>query len=327
MLTSCIPRTRFKASTRVALWLLTAAIVACSFVSQTTLRRGDPRFVIIHSDDAGMCPSVNRATIDAMERSSVSSCSILVPCPAFAEFATYARNHPEKDFGVHLDLNCELQSQPWGPVSPVVTVPSLVDSQGHFWRYPRDTVRNAKINEVERELRAQIDKAIATGIRVSHLNHHMFILYRRPDFLRLYIRLGLEYGLPLRLAEEVPWNEFDDSDAECIAGYQEAVTLLRNRGFPLATAIDTDNYSISPHHKRDYYLTLLTRLKPGVTEVVVHCAYLLPNMVQAPAAERRAADARVFISTEFSDALTRNGVHLINWTQFSKMTSAGFRGS
>lgn len=128
------------------------------FISWPTLT-APPRYLVIHADDAGMYPSVNAATIEALEHGSVTSCSIMVPCPAFDAFAAYAAKHPELDFGIHLTLNCDTESYRWGPVSPRNKVPSLVDQDGFFWARTDETASHATLEEVEIELRAQVEKA------------------------------------------------------------------------------------------------------------------------------------------------------------------------
>ncbi len=280
-----------------------------------------PRYLLIHSDDAGMYPSVNAATIQALEHGSVTSCSIMVPCPGFAEFATYAAAHPERDFGIHLTLNCDTTTHRWGPVSPRKTVPSLVDQEGYLWATTQDTAAHARLEDVEVELRAQIEKARAAGIRISHLDHHMFVLFERPDLLRLYVRLALEYDLPIRYSDEVPDGQLDASRPEIVAAYEEGLQKLRAGHLPVLVEVDARNYGVPPEEKRGYYLSRLKELKPGVTEFLIHCAHGPPGPQHAPNADRREADTRVFTSQEMADAIRADGIRTIDWKAFRQMNA------
>jgi len=117
------------------------------------------RLLLIHADDLGMNHSVNRATFEALEKGWITSSSILVPCPWFPEVASWAKQHPNADLGIHLALNSEWTTLRWRPVSPSDKVPSLLDAAEYL---PLDTpavVQNAKPSEVESELRAQVDRA------------------------------------------------------------------------------------------------------------------------------------------------------------------------
>jgi chitin disaccharide deacetylase len=299
-----------------------AVLTVCVLAGIVALERGFPppeeHFVVIHSDDAGMYRSVNQATIDAMERGIVSSCSILVPCPAFEEFARYAAQC-DKDFGIHLDLNCEKETDRWGPVLGGARVPSLVDAEGFFWRHTEDIARHAKIEEVEAELRAQIERCRGAGVRLSHLDHHMFVLYKRPDFLRLYVRLGLEYDLPIRYSAMPAPDDLDPSNSALVTAYREGLATLQSRGMPVFASIDTDNYQISAADKRRYYFDLFRKLGPGVSEILIHCAYGPAGPLHAPGVERREADTRVFMSQDTADELRRRGIRIITWRDFREM--------
>src|SRR3954465_9589095 len=175
------------------------------------------RLIVIHADDLGMAHSVNRATFEALEKGWISSSSILVPCPWFPEVARFAREHPDADLGIHLAVNSEWTAFRWTPVSPVDAVASLLDPDGYLPLEETAVVANAKPDQVERELRAQVDRARKAGVRLTHLDSHMATLFRSPELLKVYLKLGPAYNLPLLLersgADRSPWAVTTDVDA------------------------------------------------------------------------------------------------------------------
>jgi chitin disaccharide deacetylase len=301
---------------------LTVVVGVAAFSFAVWRTKLPERYVIIHADDAGMYPAVNRATIDAMERGIVSSSSIMVPCPGFPDFARYAATHSDRDFGVHLTLNCETEIYRWGPVCGSQNVPSLVDPDGFFWTTTAETASHARIDEVDRELRAQIDKALAAGIRISHLDHHMFVLFERPDLLRLYIKLSALYDLPVRYLRDIPADQLDARDPAIVAEYRRGSDALQSRRMPLLDEIESA-YGLAPERKRDHYFAKIQTLKPGVTELSIHCAYRDVGLVRVPGGDRREADAHVFMSDEMAGWVRRCGVRIIDWKSLRKLTATG----
>src|SRR6202162_3068945 len=157
------------------------------------------RLLVIHADDLGMNHSVNRATFEALEKGWITSASILVPCPWFPEVARWAKQHPNADLGIHLALTSEWTDLRWGPVSGVGSVRSLVDAQGYFPLDTPDVAKNAKMTEVEYELRSQIDRAKNAGIPLTHLDMHMAGMVSSGELFGVYRRLRDEYKLPILL--------------------------------------------------------------------------------------------------------------------------------
>src|SRR5690554_4469703 len=155
------------------------------------------KVVIFHVDDAGMSYESNQGAKISIEQGIASSCSIMMPCPWAADMAKYAIEHPEMDAGLHLVLTSEWKAYRWGPVAGSSQVPSLVDKEGNLWSSVEEVVQNASADDVEKEIRAQIEKALSIGLKPTHMDSHMGTLFAKDEFLERYIKLGIEYGIPV----------------------------------------------------------------------------------------------------------------------------------
>ncbi|MHB8973857.1 MAG: polysaccharide deacetylase family protein [Pirellulaceae bacterium] len=277
------------------------------------------RYLIIHGDDAGMSHSANMGTIDAMEKGVVSSASIMVPCPWFLEIAEYARAHPERDFGVHLTLNCEWKRYRWGPVASRDKVPSLIDQDGYLWSDVEQVGKNAKTEEVEIELRAQIERAKQFAVPITHLDTHMGSILARPDLVGIYVKLALEYDVPILFLGTVDTEMAKEYPALAAQG-QKLLPLLREHRFPLLDQM-TQLYGEQPGLTRPQaYLETLRRLQPGVSQLIIHCGYDDAELrAITGSAPQRDEDRRVFSDPAVINLIKEQGIQVIGWKQFREM--------
>ena len=218
----------------------------------------DDRLVILSCDDLGSTHAANLGVYQALRDGLATSAGLMVPCPWARDAAASYRGD---DVGVHLTLNCELDRYRWGPITHA---PSLLDGDGGFPRTITDLWEHADLDEVRRELRAQVERAILWGFDVSHLDSHMGALQLRPEFFDVYLDLAVEFGLPLRLSGE---------------------STQRDIGFPfrrLATeegVVFPDRLVVVPGvGSRAAFDKVLGELRPGVTELFVHPAVDSPEL-------------------------------------------------
>lgn len=301
----------------VASFLFVAAVTGSAWSDGPA---GAKKYLIIHSDDAGMSHSANIGTIDAMENGIVSSASIMVPCPWFPEIAEYARANPDRDFGVHLTLNCEWKYYRWGPVASRDRVPSLLDPDGYMWRSTDDVRKHVRLEEAAIELRAQIDRAKQFGVPITHLDTHMGAVMTRPDLLELYVQLGIEYDLPVLFLKD--FNEQLAQEHPGLAALgREMLARLESSKLPVLDHLVQIYGDPSDRTRRDAYLDALRNVKPGVSQLIVHCGYDDAELrAITSSAARRDEDRRVFSDPEVAALLRDMQVEVITWKQFREMS-------
>src|SRR2546423_8500616 len=159
----------------------------------------DQKLLIIHCDDLGMAHSINAAAFRSFQEGAITSASVMTPCPWFPEVAAFARENKDLDLGIHFTLTSEWPAYRWRPIAPRDCVQSLVDPQGYFWSTTEMLAARANPMEVELELEAQIEHAVANGLKPTHLDSHMFALGHNRDLLCVYVKVARKYDLPFLL--------------------------------------------------------------------------------------------------------------------------------
>jgi hypothetical protein len=233
--------------------------------------RRDDRVAVVHVDDLGMCHAANEGGFEALRNGPATCGSLMVPCPWFPEAAAIARGDPRLDLGVHLTLNSEWPDYRWGPVAGGRAVPSLLDDEGYLPRTTLETVRRAKPEEVEVELRAQIDHALALGVDVTHLDAHMGTAFF-PPFIEIYAELAVEYRLPAFAVRP------DEAALEARGMRGLAVSIARvvgrleAAGIPLFDDFCADSLDFPRGEGLAHNRRRIARLRPGVTYLICHAA-------------------------------------------------------
>ena len=219
----------------------------------------EAKLLILTCDDLGFCHAANVGVYEAMRDGLATSASLMVPCP-WARGA--AAEYRGEDVGVHLTLNAELDLYRWGPITQA---PSLLDGDGGFPRTVTDVWDHADLDEVRRECRAQVERAILWGFDVSHLDAHLGALQFRPEFFDVYLELAVEFRLPIRLS---------GSDGEAHAGFPfRALAAEEGVVFPDALVRAAGMGSDGA------LLDAVAGLGPGVTEICVHPAVATPELL------------------------------------------------
>ena len=228
--------------------------------------------IVLHQDDVGMCHGANVAFSELSNLGSITSGSVMVPCPWFREAAEMAASNKKLDLGVHLTLTAEKEFYRWRPLTSANKSSGLVDGEGYMWRDVSSVRLNANVDAVALELRAQIDFALASGFDVTHLDAHMGSTLA-PEFCAVYLALGVEYQLPVLLTKKLsqygPNNHIVGVTDE---QFDEFVVLAEGEKLPIFDRVlETDFNRKSTTHLDDLaYQTMFTQNLTGLTFAALH---------------------------------------------------------
>ena len=260
------------------------------------------RLLILHADDFGMCDSVNRAIVAAFEANAISSASVMVPCPGFAQAAAWCALHPQYDVGIHSTLISEWEIYKWGPVSGGSHSSGMVDANGHFW--PRTSLLRASPAEIEDEIAAQVGVAKRSGINPTHLDSHMLSV-AHPEYILAYVKAGRRFALPVLIDEY--WNACCAARLEAAADDVVVDHLLQAPSTLAAESLE------------EYYISALRDLKPGLNELLLHPGFdddelrSITGKSRAYGAAWRQCDFEVITGCRFKTALRENQIHVVDW--------------
>ncbi len=295
-----------------ALLLSVMLVATASSQTKTTAERlgypADSKLLILHADDLGVAHSVNVASFAALDAKAVSSASIMMPTPWVTEVAEYAKAHPDADLGLHLTLTAEWKTYRWGSVASSDTVASLLGPDGTF---PSDTpvvAATANPAEAEREIRAQIERALALGIHPTHLDSHMGSLFAKPELFATLAKVAHEYHLPFL----------------AVKGMAGGAALPTTAKDVLLDAVVIAGMDQPRNEWTSFYLDAIKNLRPGLTEMIVHLGYDDAEL-QAVTVDHepygsawRQRDYDMVTSAVFKQALKDNKVVLVTWRDVQK---------
>ena len=275
----------------------------------------DSKVVMLHADDIGMCSEANEAVIPYLLNDQIQSASAMVPCPWFNDIADWYKKHPEMDIGLHLTLTSEWKNYRWGPVSNPSSVPELIDPEGYLWRRVIDVASRTPVAIIEKEVRAQIERAYERGIKPGHIDTHMGTLYSKVEYAEAFFNIAMEYGIPANVIEFTP----------------DRVQKFRKQGYPITARLiesgrkytlpKLDDFSSVPdgknyQNKKENFFDLIQNLEPGITEIIFHPSINTEGLKKITNSwQQRVWEAKMFSDPEVIQFLKNEGIIFTNWKE------------
>mgnify|MGYP003735652657 FL=1 len=320
------------------LFSLCTGILSAQSDSTYAERLGWPKgakVLIMHVDDAGMSWDSNEGAIQALTKGVANSVSVMMPCGWVPGFVHQLKKYPEIDAGLHLTLTSEWDDYRWGPLSGKPAVPGLVDAEGALWPEVEDVVKNASADEVEQEIRAQLERARKMGFQPTHMDSHMGTLFASPAFLQRYVKVGIQERIPVMMPAGhcSMIAETNKLDAPTVGLLRSTGKILWDNGLPVLDDLHNETYGMRiPPGLNDQQMQKLktklllesfTRLKSGVTMLIVHCTAPSPIFKHiSSSGDVRKSDLLAMQSPELKAYLQKEGIVLTTWRELMQRRQA-----
>lgn len=279
------------------------------------------RALILHVDDVGMSWDTEVGTMEAIEKGVANSLSVMMPTPWVPHAVDWIKA-AKADAGLHLTLTSEWKLYRWGPVAGKPAVPGLVDPQGALWPNVASVVKNATPDEVEREIRAQLDRARTMGFEPTHFDSHMGTLFATPEFLDRYIKLGIEHKIPVMYPGGHNFYLEKNSPARA-AGSREIGQRIWAGGLPVLDDLHNESYGWKTEDKVDLYIDAVRGLKPGVTMMIMHCTRPTEVFPQiSTSGTVRLGDLKAMLDPRLRQAIQDERIVLTTWRELMERRKA-----
>ncbi|MRI01200.1 ChbG/HpnK family deacetylase [Kriegella sp. EG-1] len=274
------------------------------------------KVIMLHADDIGMCPEANDAAEKMLNERVIQSAAVMIPCPNAEEFISFAKNNPKLDIGLHLTLTSEWKTYRWGTITPKNEVPGLLDEDEKMWHEVPQVVQHASAEEVEKEIRAQIEQSIAWGHQPDHLDTHMGTLFGHIDYVKVFMKVAQEYGIPANIIDVSNPKVYEEFKSKGYPMNENFVKLGETYKLPkldfFTSAPKADTYE----EKIAKFKALIQGLDSGLTEIIFHPSVLTENLKSITGSwQQRSWELEMFSDPDLIQFFKDEGIIFTNWQE------------
>jgi len=288
------------------------------------------KLLIINADDYGVCHSVNVGIQQLLLEQTVSSATIMMPCGWAREAALWSARHPQVDVGVHFTFTSEWDMYRWGPVNRKGSTSSLVTHENYFPKDSKTFELQADPAQVKDELIAQIEMALAMGMKPSHADNHMGSLYGLAtgrNFLSIVLDVCASYGLPFRLPRNLRQNIGQVASPELEEQAKQLGMLADSKGVVILDYLIGLPFQLEEGETFDSLKAsmqqVLEGLQPGVSEIIIHPS-LVTDELNAFHMQplKRGMELELFRDAEIKNTMQKENIRMIRWSELQKLQRA-----